>query len=223
MDSDNSKNTTTTPSKEYYDDEIDLRELILVLWNYRKLILGIFLASVLIGTVISFAMTPVYQVQAKISLGNYILNPENSKPLMTPETAREILLSSDFQEEAWGSGINAGVLNITHVEKTNILKIILETNDPEQGESLLNKLISHFDKTITEQINMLSESGSLSEKKINSMESMQVLEKPKATSSPVHPNKKLNIAVAGVLGLMVGVFGAFTVDYFRMNPLSFNK
>jgi succinoglycan biosynthesis transport protein ExoP len=32
---------------------------------------------------------------------------------------------------------------------------------------------------------------------------------------PVGPNKKLNIAIAGVLGLMVGVFGAFLVEYFE--------
>lgn len=32
---------------------------------------------------------------------------------------------------------------------------------------------------------------------------------------PVAPKKKLNIAIAGVLGLMVGVFGAFVVEYFE--------
>lgn len=32
---------------------------------------------------------------------------------------------------------------------------------------------------------------------------------------PVGPKKKLNIAIAGVLGLMVGVFGAFLVEYFE--------
>ena len=31
----------------------------------------------------------------------------------------------------------------------------------------------------------------------------------------VEPKKKLNIAIAGVLGLMVGVFGAFAVEYFE--------
>ncbi|MGA9349027.1 MAG: Wzz/FepE/Etk N-terminal domain-containing protein [Anaerolineae bacterium] len=32
---------------------------------------------------------------------------------------------------------------------------------------------------------------------------------------PVGPKKKLNIAIAGVLGLMVGVFGAFAIEYFE--------
>ncbi len=277
MDSDNSKNTS--PSPEYYDDEIDLRDLILVLWNYRKFVLGIFLASLLIGAVISFAITPVYQVKAKISLGNYAVDPDSGKQLMTPETAREILLSSDFQEQAWGSGISAGTLDITTVENTNILQFTLETSEPQRGVVLLNKLIAQFEEKTKEQYersiellnndlqntevelrkinknidqtrellentsasqlqqtglldtlsrflgqrNKLSERKLQNEQKLNNIEGMEVLERPEATSSPIRPNKKLNIVVAGTLGLVVSVFGVFIVDYFRRNPMTINK
>ena len=33
--------------------------------------------------------------------------------------------------------------------------------------------------------------------------------------SPVGPRKKINTAVAGALGLMLGVFGAFAVEWWR--------
>ena len=277
MDSDNSKNTS--PSPEYYDDEIDLRDLILVLWNYRKFVLGIFLASLLIGAVISFAITPVYQVKAKISLGNYAVDPDSGKQLMTPETAREILLSSDFQEQAWGSGISAGTLDITTVENTNILQFTLETSEPQRGVVLLNKLIAQFEEKTKEQYersiellnndlqntevelrkinknidqtrellentsasqlqqtglldtlsrflgqrDKLSERKLKTEQKLNNIEAMEVLERPEAASSPMRPNKKLNIVVAGTLGLVVSVFGVFIVDYFRRNPMTINK
>ena len=277
MDSDNSKNTS--PSPEYYDDEIDLRDLILVLWNYRKFVLGIFLASLLIGAVISFAITPVYQVKAKISLGNYAVDPDNGQPLMTPETAREILLSSDFQEEAWGHENNAGALNIAPVENTNILQFTLETSEPQRGVVLLNKLIAQFEEKTKEQYersiellnkdlqntdgelqeinksiahtreilentsasqlqqaglldtlsrfleqrDKLSERKLKTEQKLNSIEGMEVLERPEAASSPMRPNKKLNIVLAGILGLMAGIFMAFIVDYFRRNPLNIRK
>ena len=277
MDSDNSKNTS--PSPEYYDDEIDLRDLILVLWNYRKFVLGIFLASLLIGAVISFAITPVYQVKAKMALGNYAVDPDNGQPLMTPETAREILLSSDFQEEAWGHENNAGALNIAPVENTNILQFTLETSEPQRGVVLLNKLIAQFEEKTKEQYersiellnkdlqntdgelqeinksiahtreilentsasqlqqaglldtlsrfleqrDKLSERKLKTEQKLNSIEGMEVLKRPEAASSPMRPNKKLNIVVAGMLGLMVGVFMAFIVDYFRRKPIAINK
>jgi uncharacterized protein involved in exopolysaccharide biosynthesis len=285
MDSDNSKNTSPSPHSDCYDDEIDLRELILVLWNYRKLVLGIFLASVIIGAVISFAITPVYQVKAKISLGNYAVDPDSGKPLMTPETAREILLSSDFQEEAWGSENKVGVLDITPVENTNILQITLETSEPQQGVILLNKLIALFEEKTKEQyertielldndlqntegelqelnkniaqtrellnkisdteqssISELNQAGLLdtlsrflehrdklserklkTEQKLNNIEDMEVLERPEAASSPMRPNKKLNIVLAGILGLMAGIFMAFIVDYFRRNPINIRQ
>ncbi len=279
MDSDNSNNTSTTPSREYYDDEIDLRDLILVLWNYRKLVLGIFLVSLIIGTVISFAITPVYQVKAKISLGNYAVDPDDGKQLMTPETARKILLSSDFQEEAWGSENNAGALDITPVENTNILQFTFETSEPQRGVDLLNKLIAHFEDKTEEQYEQsieilnndlqstegelqeinksiahtrkllentsasqlqqtglldilsrflehrdkLSERKLKTEQKLNNIEDMEVLERPEAASSPMRPNKKLNIVLAGILGLMAGIFMAFIVDYFRRNPLNIRK
>ena len=52
---------------------------------------------------------------------------------MTPGTAREIMLSRDFQEEAWGEGTNAGGLSVTPVESTDILNITLESSNPQQG------------------------------------------------------------------------------------------
>jgi|LSQX01.1.fsa_nt_gb uncharacterized protein involved in exopolysaccharide biosynthesis len=285
MDSDNSNNTSTTPSREYYDDEIDLRDLILVLWNYRKLVLGIFLVSLIIGTVISFAITPVYQVKAKISVGNYAIDPDSGKQLMTPETAREILLSSDFQKEAWSSEINAGALDITPIENTNILQLTLETSEPQQGVVLLNELIAQFEEKTEEQYersidllnndlqnterelqeinksiaqtrellekisnaelsstsaiyqaglldtlsrflgqrNKLSERKLQNEQKLNSIEEMEVLQKPEATPSPVRPNKKMNIVAAGMFGLIVGVLMAFIVDYFSRNPLNIRQ
>lgn len=268
-------------STDVYEDEIDLRDLILVLWKWRKLILAIFLASLLIGIVISFAVTPVYQVQAKISIGSFEPDPKSVQPKITPETAKEMLLSSDLQEEAWGAGADVGVLSVTPVENTNILEITLETNDPQQGEVLLNKLITLFSEKegvqykrskellnnelqridrelqevnkgikqtrdlleklssaepsstseiqqmklldtlsrFTEQRDKLLEKKLETEQKLNSIEGIKVLEKPEASPSPVRPKKKLNIVVAGVLGLMVGVFAAFMVDYLKRNPL----
>jgi uncharacterized protein involved in exopolysaccharide biosynthesis len=72
------------PNTDVYDDEIDLRDLILVIWRYWKLIVGIILAFLLIGAVVSFAITPIYQVKAKISIGNYAVDPESGEPQMTP-------------------------------------------------------------------------------------------------------------------------------------------
>ncbi len=272
--------STASPGRDIYEDEINLRDLLLVLWNWRKLVLAIFLVSLVIGTVLSFAASPVYQVQARVSLGNFAADTTNIQPKITPATAKEMLLGSDLREEAWGKGINAGELAVLPVENTNILKITLDTGDPRQGEDLLDKLVALFsekagaqyersekllkddlertggelqelNKSIqqtrglledlsqaelsdssriqqaglldtlsrfTEQRDKLLENKLNYEQKLNSMEGIKVLEKPEAPSSPVGPRKKLNIMIAGVLGLMVGVFAAFAADYFKRNP-----
>ncbi len=285
--SEQSKSTKSTRSfsESVYEDEINLRDLIGVLWNWRKLILAIFLVSLLIGAVYSFAATPVYQVQAKVSLGNY-LDKTASRPLVSPEEAKEILSGSGFLEEAL-NGVPSKVqgLQVTPVTGTNIIKISCETNNPKQGEVLLNKitgcftdqvsvefeqqqnlmkselkrieaditevndniklnreLLSSFAKAeppsaveVQQEARLLDTLVSFSnqrevlmqkklelEQKLKSNQGVQIIEKPAASSSPVRPRKKLNIALAGVIGLMIGIFAAFTVDYFKRNPLKTN-
>ncbi|MCD6540713.1 hypothetical protein J7K76_02635 [Candidatus Bipolaricaulota bacterium] len=44
---------------------------------------------------------------------------------------------------------------------------------------------------------------------------LQVLRGPQAPADPVGPNRTMNIAVAGVLGIFVGILGAFAWNYLR--------
>lgn len=46
-----------------------------------------------------------------------------------------------------------------------------------------------------------------------SQDQMVVLSSATASGTPVKPNKTLNIAIAGILGLMVSIFGVFLAEY----------
>lgn len=48
---------------------------------------------------------------------------------------------------------------------------------------------------------------------------LRVVQSPQGTGYPVGPPRTLNVAVAGVLGLFVGVLLAFFVNYLRSEPL----
>lgn len=61
------------------------------------------------------------------------------------------------------------------------------------------------------------------QKELNTLEAPQVVRSPREPVYPVKPNKKLNVALAGVLGLMIGVFLAFGLEYLRKNPLNLNE
>ncbi|GAB6099412.1 hypothetical protein JCM16358_12910 [Halanaerocella petrolearia] len=48
---------------------------------------------------------------------------------------------------------------------------------------------------------------------LNDMERIQVINEPIKPEEPIKPNKKLNIVIAAVLGLMIGVFVAFFMEF----------
>jgi uncharacterized protein involved in exopolysaccharide biosynthesis len=53
-------------------------------------------------------------------------------------------------------------------------------------------------------------------KSLNSAENQVVVLSPAVVpEKPVSPNKKLNVAIAGVLGLMIATFGVFVAEYMR--------
>lgn len=86
-------------------------------------------------------------------------------------------------------------------------------NDLQQIRSL--DTLSRFE----DQRQALLERKVIRQQELNGIEGLQVIREPDIPVHPVRPRKMLNIAVAGVLGLMAGLFTAFTVDYFRRNPI----
>lgn len=285
------------------EDEIDLRDLLLVLWRYRKVIIGIFLFAIVVSAVFSFLLPPVYEVKALISLGSItsnngqtvsvILTSNNSQTVnvISPAAAKEMLGSDDiFREAVENAGLDLEDPLVSFCKKglkaevikdTNFIRIAIETRDPVVGMKILNELLSVFkqkaasgfdrqmeltrselkrlnaelaelDKNIEntkdalkkienaadgltvelqrsrlldalsrfqDQRNKLLDKKLSLEQILNSNKGIEVIEKPTIPTAPVRPRKKLNIAVGGLLGLMVGVFAAFTLDYFRRNPL----
>lgn len=297
MDHPGEKQTAQLRPEMYYEEEIDLRDLLLVLWRYRKMILGIFLAAVITAAVVSFLLPPVYEIKSTISLGTISIQGTSTNqpaPILSPAVAKEMLLGDDlFREAVEDAGLNLSDplirsckegLKVETVKDTNLVQITMETRDPAKGREILDKMVAIFarkggegfnkQRELTEselkrvkadladvekninstkdaltalagaangltadlqrarlldalsrfqdQREMLLDKKLSLEQSLSSSQGIEVIEKPAIPTAPVRPRKKLNIAVAGVLGLMVGVFAAFTLDYFRRNPLSCN-
>lgn len=274
------------PPREIPDDEIDLRDLILVLWRHRWFIIGVFLVSVLTAGIISFAMAPVYRVHTLIALGQY-----PSSTYTNPAAVRELLLSDDFLYQVVRE-LRQNVaerdlrrfkdtIKVEQVKDTGMLNISIETTDRKEGRAVLEKMVALFksqsrpdlerhrqllrdqlgsvkarlldvEKTIRETRENLAALETASgltrtekdfrrsqlletlqgyedqrlalldryldlQKELNGLEDVKVIRSPREPVYPVKPNKKLNISIAGVLGLMIGVLGAFVIEFFRRN------
>lgn len=278
-----------------YEDEIDLRDLLRVIWRYRALIIGIILASLLFSAFFSFlVLRPVYEVNAQVSLG-YMASIDANPLYTNPNYANQLLSSDGFLLETMNKlhldttakSFNKlkQSLKINVVKETNVLQLSLETEKPEEGKAVLATMIDIFSKDgnlqferqknlianevlrnkgdiaqleqkiknvqdiyaslITagggiavdlqraEQLNVLSRFEDERwkqlvkqvewQQKLNSMQQIQAIQEPLYSPIPIKPHKMLNLAVAGLLGLIIGIFVAFIFDYFRRNPLELYK
>jgi len=273
---------------EPYADEIDLREYILVLWSYRKMIAGLFLAAVIASALISlFVLDPVYQSHATIYLGNF------NSPIYSNHGGAQGILHSDelltkvaqkylpdFEPEDLENFKKT--VKVESVSGTPYMLVAVSYKDPAAARNMVQMIIDLFreqsqpvyerDKALlTEQLesvkiqleqvkrqvaeaeaalagiektdltdtgrdyrrsqtlealkNLNAQQMSLESSYYSLQKSLQNLKPLRVVSGPnlplhhIKPNKKLNVAIAGVLSLMTGVFLAFILEYFRRNPL----
>lgn len=132
------------------DDEIDLRNIFNVLWMGRRLVGGIFIASVIVAIIISFVIPQVYQISGIVALGNF------GEPIYTSQAAAtEIMLSDEFLLDVFHE-INLNLtpskfaelrdtIKIVPVKNTeSLLQISIESKDKRQGIDIVEEIISLF-------------------------------------------------------------------------------
>ena len=93
----NENQTPRSNTQNLHEDEIDLRELVNVIIRRKKLILGLFLASVIIAGGLSFLMPKTYESQAVI-FGAYVngavINPNMVLQVITKDELLEKVINS---------------------------------------------------------------------------------------------------------------------------------
>ena len=89
-------------------------------------------------------------------------------------------------------------LNVTPSADTQILDLSFKGKNPEEVLKVTEAITDEF----------ISES-----KELIPNGNVQVIQKPQLPENPVSPNKKLNILIAFVLGLMIGVGIVLLLEY----------
>lgn len=131
------------------DSEIDLRDVLSVLWRRRRLIAGIFLAFVVVAGVIALAMAPVYRVSSIIAVGNF------GDPIYTsPVSARSIMLSDEFLLEVLEgirpadprgfADFKESVRVVSIKDSDRLIEISIETTRREEGLKAVEMMVSLF-------------------------------------------------------------------------------
>jgi len=100
-------------------------------------------------------------------------------------------------------------------KKTEIENLYLTINSLKRSKEDLGVQINSLNtniESLNAQINALKAS-------LDEIKPTQVIKSPTVSEKPVKPNKKLNIAIAGILGLFVGVFLAFFQEWWEKNKI----
>lgn len=186
------------------EENINIKEIFESLKKRYKLIIAITLGFTIVSIVLSFfIIKPKYEANVKLFIGkqeskktDYDNNDvQMYQKLLT--TYAEVLKTDDIIEESIKKAhIDEKIdsvesnLKVTPRADTQILEVSYTDTDNEEAASFLNALTSNFMKE---------------SKKLIPNGNIQVIQKVKVPEKAVSPNKKLNILIAFVLGLMISV------------------
>lgn len=192
--------------------EIDLREIFGMLKKRWLMIFSITAVAVIAAGIISFfVLTPVYESSSTL-LVNYKQNQESvmtyndltmSQKLVN--TYSEIIKSRSIAEDVLKK-IDldltpeqlAGKITVSKVNDTEIIRVKVSDTDPEVAALIANTVSDVFKKEI---------------KSIMEVDNVSTIDTAKVSESPVSPNKMMNIAIAGVLGIMLSVGLVFVLEF----------
>lgn len=196
-------------------DSIRIEDMIDALKSRWQMIVGITLIATIIATAVSFFLIkPKYEASTKLFIGKETSETStessyNSSDVLMYQnllkTYVDVIKTNDLVGNAIaGKNISAnaaaikGGLKVEAVASTQILKISYISTDRNESKEVVDAVSVQFIETSKELINNAN---------------VKVVESVQLPESPISPNKKMNIAIAGLLGLMVGIGLALLLEF----------
>ena len=191
---------------------ISLGEILEVLKKRWKMILIITLLATLVSGLVSFFLiSPKYEASTKLFIGK---EAGAEKGYDQSEIAMYQKLMKTYSEaiktrDLVGRAIKSANSNLTEdevlekltvvtVADTQILQIKINDKNPNMAATMVQAITNEFVTTSK----VLVPNGNI-----------KVIESVKVPETPVSPNKKINIAIASLLGLMVSVGISFLLEF----------
>ncbi|MGM0842305.1 MAG: YveK family protein [Bacillota bacterium] len=196
------------------EETISLRELMDTLKKRMQLIIFITLTAILVsGGVSYFLLTPVYQSSTQLLVNQAksdqpVLNQgEIQANLQLMKTYNVIIKSptilekviTDLNLDMTSSQLNEKI-TVGSESDSQVINLSVQDTDPEKAAEIANKTASVFQNEIPNIMNVDN---------VSILAKAEVGEK----QSPIKPKPVLNIAIAAVVGLMLGIGLAFLLEF----------
>ena len=195
------------------EETIDLREYFAIIKKRFWIIALLAIISALISGVISFFMlNPVYEAKSTL-----IVNTEKNEEtqMITGDqfnvtqklavTYGEIIKSRSVLDDVIKNlklentyESLSGQITVSPVKDTQIISISVQDTNKEKARDIANEIPKVFKKEV---------------KRITKANDIQVIDKAILPQNPIKPNKMMNMAIAAVLGAMIGLFVVFLIEY----------
>ncbi|WP_342581196.1 Wzz/FepE/Etk N-terminal domain-containing protein [Ureibacillus sp. FSL W7-1570] len=197
------------------EETISLYDIFKVLKKRIVLILSITIISTLAAAIISFyVLTPIYQASTQILVNQKTSDQQNQ--IQTTDIQTNLQLINTYNVIIKSPVILSKVIEILDLNTTpsalsnqitvsnannsQVVNISVQDEQAYLAVDIANTVAQVFQEEIKELMNVDN---------VNILSPAELPENP----SPVKPNKMLNMAIALVIGLMVGVGLAFLLEY----------
>lgn len=195
-------------------ENIKVQDIVDAIRSRWQLIVSITLTSVIIASFFTlFIIKPKYEASTKLFIGkessenkdqSYSSNDVQMYQKLL-KTYSDVIMTSDLVERALSSenldvdseSVLAG-LTVTPKTDTQILQIQYTNTDKNLAMEVVDAITQEFVETSSELI---------------SNANVKIIETVKLPQYPVSPNKKLNISVAFVLGLLISTTLALVLEF----------
>jgi len=199
------------------EEEIDLQQYWEMIRKRWIIIVAIPLIAALTSGIISFfVIKPVYQSSTTLIVGKKAGEAGQSAVQMLDNSVLQanLQLAKTYAAIAQSRTVEQNVINdldleltvaqldslisINPVKTTEILEILVENKDPDLAATIANSMANEFSKAVID---------------IKKVDSVSIVDTAVTPAQPVKPNKKLNILIAFVVGLMASVGLVFLLEY----------
>ena len=195
------------------EETVDLREYFgIVKKRFWIIALITTIAIVVSGAISFFVLTPVYEAKSTLIVNTekneetqMITGDQFSVSQKLTVTYGEIIKSRSVLEaviknlnldDSYEDLVNN--ITVSPVKDTQIISISVQDTNKEKARDIANEIPKVFKKEA---------------KRITKANDIQVIDKAILPQNPIKPNKMMNMAIASVLGAMIGLFVVFLIEY----------
>ena len=190
----------------------ELKDLFQIIKKRLLLIVTLTVVAITIAGVVSYLfLTPIYQASSQM-----LVNKQENKSMMyeTNEIQTNLQLISTYNVFIKSPVVLDAVrkeldldlttealdrkITVSSVDDSQVINLVVQDESAERAAKIADKTAEVFNEEITDIMNV---------------NNVTILTKAKVNQAPIKPNPKLNMAIAAVLGLMIGVGLSFLLDY----------